>query len=244
MQVRIPGIYITDLQYKKQVAQEQLKWIDTLALPNKKLLDIGAGNGAFCAAAIDYGYEVVGTEISIQAIRRAKEMFGVNLVQGDIDSISERSRFGIITMWDVIEHLRDPLKMLREVRKRLYKDGLVIIETGNYECVDRLVYGKKWGLYLFDHMYYFSPQSLEKLFEMAGFKEFRIHRFPSSIFEAPKANTSETFGLFSIIHKFRHPWKIYNPLRILFRLPYATIIARKRYPNHWDLSELVASARK
>ena len=223
--------YITDAEGKKRICRDRLRWLSSFSLPNKRLLDIGAGNGAFCSTAMEFGYEVTGTETSRQAVKRAKEMFGVQLIYGDIDSIPRNPQFGIVTMWDVIEHLRDPLKMLTEARARMVEGGLIIIATGNYESLSRLAMRERWGQYLFDHMFYFSPSSLEKLVHRAGFSCFQLHQLPSS-------ESILSIKLKGIL-VLRHPRVVFKRIRQQLAVAEAKI----RWPEYRKLDLLLVTAR-
>lgn len=227
--------YITDIEGKISFCTKRLRWLDSISLPNNRLLDIGAGNGAFCYTAKNFGYEVTGTEISSQAVKRAKELFNVQLLLGDIDILPRYQKFGIVTMWDVIEHLRSPLKMLEQVRDLMVDGGIIIIETGNYESINRLAMKANWGLYLFDHMFYFSPNSLKEVLHLAGFSDFKICQIPSE-------------NLISSARRMRNIIK--NPILIIrfllmkVRHQIAITEAKKKWPRHWDLNMLLVSARK
>src|SRR5687768_17235346 len=80
----------------------------------------------------------------------------------------------MITMWDVVEHLREPKEVLSFLRPHLNPDGVLVMETGNYENWLRLAEGDKWSLYLLDHHFYFTPHSLESVAHDAGYSSFRL----------------------------------------------------------------------
>ena len=74
----------------------------------------------------------------------------------------------------MIEHLRDPVGMVQSLRSRLRPGGWMFFETGNWESWNRLAAGDGWGLYLFDHQYYFSPHSLARVLDKAGLENFQL----------------------------------------------------------------------
>lgn len=129
------------------------------------LMDFGAGAGSFVRAAIDQGWDVTGIESSSSARFRAKEFYGVEL----IEKIDRHKRYDVITMWDVVEHLHDPREVLIMLGNHLKQNGLIFIETGNFENWKRVVEKDRWGLYLFDHQFYFSPSSLKQILHDAGY---------------------------------------------------------------------------
>ena len=133
------------------------------------LLDFGAGTGAFVRVALESGWKAHGVERSSTAIERAKAENHVVLTPEVGDD-----GYDVITMWDVIEHLRDPAETLVRLKKHLRPGGRIILETGNWECWLRLAQGDRWDLYQMDHHYYFSPQTLNAYLEGCGYGNFRL----------------------------------------------------------------------
>jgi SAM-dependent methyltransferase len=204
--------YVTDNDSKRAEARRQLRLIGEAS----SLIDFGAGSGAFVRTAIDRGIAATGVEQSRSAIDRARQFYDVELLpslpQAEVD---------LITMWDVIEHLRDPVETLRSIRARLKPGGRVIMETGNYESWQRTFAGDSWGLYLLDHQFYFTPASLRRLTELAGFRSFRLldvgHLRPSV-----------------------RPWGYdHNPVRWLGAW-WHYWRAMRRWPDHGDIGLMVA----
>jgi 2-polyprenyl-3-methyl-5-hydroxy-6-metoxy-1,4-benzoquinol methylase len=82
--------------------------------------------------------------------------------------------YDVVTLWDVIEHLREPCDTLTEIRRRMKPGGRLFIETGNWASWRHLKDGDRWGLILLDHQFYFTPNSLAKLVSAAGFRGFHL----------------------------------------------------------------------
>ena len=141
------------------------------------LLDFGAGAGSFVRAALNQGWEATGIEQSSSARKRAKEFYDVELLEKPGEE-----KYDVITMWDVVEHLRDPREVIVKVGEHLKKDGLIFIETANFESWRRIADKDKWRMYLFDHQFYFTPGSLKQVMLEAGFNGFCLlnwnHRRP------------------------------------------------------------------
>lgn len=97
-----------------------------------KFMDIGCATGVFLDMAQKEGYNVTGVDVSEFACTYAKENFGIKTLNGKLEDlhIPEKS-FDIITMWDVIEHVPDPHKFLKEVHRVLKDDGIIFILTIN-----------------------------------------------------------------------------------------------------------------
>jgi hypothetical protein len=180
-------------------------------------------------------------EQSQSAIKAAQRLYGVSLYSGTLEELPPEIRFGAAVMWDVIEHLRDPLHILKQINERLVVNGLLVVETGNYESASRLREGDQWGLFLYDHMYYFSPSSLQVLLERAGFHNFQLCRITTE-----PICTDSAAGVFplSLIRKISRG--IRNPALIADRVRdiSARVTARKLWPEHWDIDVMVGAVRK
>lgn len=165
--------------------------IKDLPVPNKKLLDFGAGQGHFVKTAQNNGWDATGIELSTAAIKAAKDNLQVSLT----DSLQnlESQDFGVITLWDVIEHLEDPKGTLLELAKYLHPKGYFVVETSNIDSLDYLVLKMKWSYWHVDHLFYFSRKTLIYLLETIGFKTVN----------ATPQNTVKKTGLKSSFSKYK-----------------------------------------
>src|SRR5690606_18820397 len=120
-------------------------------------LDFGAGQGHFVKTALDNHWESTGVELSGAAIQSAKSNFGLQLLDS-LQKVNTRD-FGVITLWDVVEHLEDPKGTLQELTRYLHPEGFFIIETSNIDSLDYLVRRKRWRYWHVDHLFYYSKQT-------------------------------------------------------------------------------------
>jgi len=137
-----------------------------------RLLDVGSGYGFFRKAAADVGWKHDGLEVSSHAARAAREVFGFETFVGSLDKLSTGAISGtydIVTMWDVIEHLVDPISALKLVAEHLRPGGVVFVRTPNVEAFERDIFGWRYHSFKLEHLYYFSALSLTRLLEKAGF---------------------------------------------------------------------------
>jgi SAM-dependent methyltransferase len=171
MRWRSQDAYVADPEQQRARAQAQLELIAPVVPARPRVLDFGSGAGTFVRVAREAGWDAVGVERSTSARERALASNGVDL-NPDLSAVG--GGFDVITMWDVVEHLRDPRDTVETLRAHLRDGGWMIFETGNWESWRRLAAGDAWALYLFDHQFYFSPASLQALLDRAGLVEFRL----------------------------------------------------------------------
>lgn len=209
--------YVADSDAQTARARKQLRVVHSVRQPPGTLLDFGAGAGAFVAAARDGGWTATGVEQSATAIARARALHAITLSEA-----VPRGQFDVITLWDVIEHLRDPEHLLSTLRSTLAPRGRIFVETGNYQSWLRLLKGDAWGLYLFDHQYYFTPGSLAALMTRVGFRDFRLLR--SFCARVPRLRHARRLGE--------------QPLRVWAKWAEAKI----RWPRHGDVNIMIATA--
>jgi len=163
------------------VERYRKKYLKT-TVKNTQLLDVGCGYGAFLKAASDFGYDVYGCDLVKDRVSIAKKHYKLkNLKKGSPEKVFGGKKFNVITLWDVVEHLPDPKKLLISLNKMLKKNGLIFIYTMSLDSWSYRLFGKCW--YYIDpigHLYYFSDKTIRKLIETSGLyylgKELDISR--------------------------------------------------------------------
>jgi SAM-dependent methyltransferase len=164
--------------------ERALDWVDAhgSARP-KRLLDVGSGSGLFLELARKRGWSVEGIEISERLSARARERFGVPVRSGDFTTLAlEPKAYDVVTMWDLLEHVLDPIATLAKVRESLAPGGLLVVLTIDsaslFNRIGDLAYRASFGLFsrplelLYDarHTFYFSRRTLEAVVGRAGFR--------------------------------------------------------------------------
>jgi hypothetical protein len=82
--------------------------------------------------------------------------------------------FDVVTLWDVIEHVGDPLEELRRVHNLLKSDGLVVVHTIDISSFFARLMGSRWPWLMEMHLYYFSRRTLRQMLQKAGFSVLDI----------------------------------------------------------------------
>ncbi len=129
-----------------------------------KLLDIGAGTGAFVAYMQQKGWEVTGLEPDETARERALSVNKVNLLDTSGLYSLPPDTFDAITLWHVLEHVHDLHPYLEQLKKLIKRGGRIFIAVPNYTSYDATVYKGAWAAYdVPRHLYHFSPEAMGTL---------------------------------------------------------------------------------
>lgn len=165
-----------------------------LAGRDKRVLDVGTATGYVAAALAERGCEVVGIEVDPEAARQA-EKHCERVVVGDVDNLDlgqalSEDSFDVIIFGDVLEHLKDPLQTLKRFRPFLRPEGYVVSSIPNIAHGSvrlALLQGKfryqSLGLLDNTHLRFFTRESVEQLFEDAGFLIGELERTKHGVFD-------------------------------------------------------------
>jgi SAM-dependent methyltransferase len=140
------------------------------------LLDIGCGNGFVLGLALDRGWDGVrGVEPSADAIARAPSALASMIVHDIMrPGLFASESFDAVTLFQVLDHMPDPLTLLRECRKILRPGGVVLALNHNVSAWSARLLGERSPIVDVEHTYLYSPETMRKLFEQAGFAEITV----------------------------------------------------------------------
>ena len=151
-----PQWYLTKTAYNIKVRIETIKEFVNGQSP-KNILDIGCGAGSVSAELAKRGHEVCGLDIMPEAVARAKNR-GINAEIYDINHLPlpfKDSFFDCILALDILEHVFDPLSLLREMRRVLSTEGYsIIVLPLHFDLRQRLRILAGKGILLYEHLWY------------------------------------------------------------------------------------------
>jgi len=145
-----------------------------------RVLDVGCQSGLFLKKLEKEGFKVYGVDISEDSCNYAKNILNLkNIYCKDIMDIEfKEDFFDIITLWHVLEHLEDPVLVLKKLYKYLKKDGYIFIECPNISSFSNIIFkDKSPSLDVPRHLWFFSSSTLKKLLYKIGFKLEKIDYF-------------------------------------------------------------------
>jgi SAM-dependent methyltransferase len=124
----------------------------------------------FLEIAQEAGWDAWGVEPSNWGVERARAR-GLNVIHGALDHADlPQESFDAVTMWDVIEHLNDPLGALRHCRELLRPGGVIAVCTMDVSALFPRLAGRRWPWYMQMHLIYFSRRTLATMLEAAGYE--------------------------------------------------------------------------
>lgn len=141
-----------------------------------RVLDVGCGGGHFLEAMRRRGWEVRGVEPSAGARGHLPSSLA-SRVHPDLEALGD-TRFDVITLWHVLEHLPDPAAQLARLRPRLKPDGLLFLALPNLDSWEREAFGGDWfHLDLPRHLFCWGPEGLRRLLDRQGYEVRQVDHF-------------------------------------------------------------------
>jgi 2-polyprenyl-3-methyl-5-hydroxy-6-metoxy-1,4-benzoquinol methylase len=134
------------------------------AVRSPRYLDVGCSTGFVVEAARASGWEAIGVDLNPSAIEygrsRGLDVRAVDLEEAGFDPES----FDAVSLFDVLEHLLDPVRTLRACTRLLRNGGIVFLYVPNYDSASRLLMGKDahfiWPTH---HLNYYTPATIRDL---------------------------------------------------------------------------------
>jgi len=158
------------LMYEK--ANYRLGEIEKFKPGKGTLLEVGCSFGFFLDAARTRGWTTVGVELGEYAARYAQEQLGLEVHCGMVRGCKlPFGQFDVVALWDVIEHLDDPVAELNHMHALLKSEGLLVFNTPDVDGYVRRLQGLRWRCFIPPiHLTNFGPRSMEALLEKTQFR--------------------------------------------------------------------------
>jgi len=155
------------------IQKDRVERLKYLLDPTKKILDVGCASGAFLYSVKSYVNECRGMEFNSDNVRFVKEVLGIKVYNESIEKADlPKDYFDIVTIFQVLEHVDDPLAFLKEIYNLLKPEGVICVEVPNIHDALLSVYEiEQYADFWFrePHIFNYSPQTLTLMLEKAGF---------------------------------------------------------------------------
>lgn len=147
--------------------------------PASTVLDVGCGTGAMGRTLSARGCrQIYGIEVDPEAAAEARRFYA-DVIVGDVDSLAldfGETQFDAIVCADILEHLRDPWRVLKRLRHLMKPEGALVASIPNFRNVAtlcELVMGDfqytDWGIQDRSHLRFFTRKSIVRLFSECGY---------------------------------------------------------------------------
>ncbi|MFT7584781.1 MAG: SAM-dependent methyltransferase [Cellvibrionaceae bacterium] len=204
-------IYVEERIGRRLTFKKHLDALEKVTGPGngRTILDIGAYIGIFVEVAREQGWDATGVDPSDWAVEYARKA-GLPVIHGTSDHPEFIGKyFDAVTMWDVIEHLADPLGELKKAYALLKPGGTLAVHTMDIDSLISKMMGGRWPWYMAMHVQFFSQKTMVRFLEKAGFeviwtgtqgRYLRLHYLVSRL-----GGLNRSLGRFSdlIVHTLR-----------------------------------------
>src|SRR5579872_3858909 len=165
--------YASDRENILATAEKRFQWISQNMKKKEagRLLDIGCAMGFSLEYGMDHGWEVYGLEPSPYAVRAAPERLLGRIANTSFETCSyPKNSFDLVLLWDVIEHLPHPPRLLEHIFNLLRPGGTLSIITPDCQSLLARAAGRWWMEYAkpTEHIYFFSRKTLAGLAQKTG----------------------------------------------------------------------------
>ncbi len=168
--------YHRDQDYQKfekefrNIFQKRFKIISRFKKKPAKVLEIGAATGVMLQIFKKHGWEVWGIEPSASA--RDAQKKGIKILKTTFEKAKlPKNYFDVVILNHTLEHMTNPLAIMRKVKTLLIKKGIIYVDVPNFASFSAKLANKNWKYILpEEHLYHFTPETLRKILEKAGFK--------------------------------------------------------------------------
>lgn len=145
------------------------------------LLEVGCGDGGYLDRMRSLGWCVEGVEVDEQAIHIAAIRFGLKVHLGTLEQVNlAEAAYDAVVLRHVIEHVHDPIGLLKECFRVLKPGGSLLVITPNIRSLAHRRFGQDWrGLEPPRHLHLFSSRTLEAVAQRAGFAHAEARTTPA-----------------------------------------------------------------
>jgi 2-polyprenyl-3-methyl-5-hydroxy-6-metoxy-1,4-benzoquinol methylase len=142
-----------------------------------RLFDVGCATGLFLAAARLDNWDVMGNELNSFAADYALQNFNIQVLAGNFETLDlPKGSFDAVTMWETIEHVESPRRVLRKAAELVHPGGVLALSTPNAASLSfRFLQDRWWIMAPREHLFYFTPKTITDLLNQTGFEVKKLY---------------------------------------------------------------------
>jgi|ERR1051326_3080745 2-polyprenyl-3-methyl-5-hydroxy-6-metoxy-1,4-benzoquinol methylase len=162
-------IYVGAASGREQTFRRCVALIETYSAKGK-ILDVGCAAGFFVKAAADAGWDAMGVEPCRWLAEYGIKKLDAKIIPATLAEANfPDATFDVVTMWDVLEHVPDPIADLQEVFRILRPGGLLVVNYPDAGTWQAKLAGRHWWFFLSVHLTYFTQNTIKAMVQKAGF---------------------------------------------------------------------------
>lgn len=172
---------ISDFELYSRLINYELRYDILREYVNKEkasLLDIGASTGIFLKLVKLKGIDGVGLEPNLQAALYGKRNFNIEILPVSLEKFKNEKKFDIITMFNVFEHVVDPVYTITKIKHILNRGGLFVLELPHIFTFQSLLSFGYWPHFERGHNWFFDKRTIMKFLNKHGFMTKNIMFIP------------------------------------------------------------------
>lgn len=165
-----------DLSRRKS-ANAILDQIEQYHSPTSRLLEVGAGPGLLLSEASKRGWNVTGIEPSGAYVAYAKDRLNLtDFRHGNHQLLNDMApdSYTVVCLLDVLEHVVDPLELLKGVHRVLKPGGVCVMTTPRFDSSVAKIMGRRWYCIFPAHLNYFTRSSLALTLKKANLQMLAV----------------------------------------------------------------------
>jgi len=169
----------TESRFAAQAYLRALRGI--LGVRVDSVLDVGCGDGEFLLACRDLGIRrLQGIEPSTAASSLAREGIGSCIRAGGYEEQSAVEQFDLVTLFQTIEHIDDPLGFFAKTKELVRPHGYVAVACHDYRALVNRIMKDKSPIFDIEHLQIFSPKSITRAMEKAGLEVVSVKPYSNT----------------------------------------------------------------
>lgn len=170
--------YLADAQPRRIMFARELDAVARLlSRPPQSLLDIGCSYGILLEEARARSIQAEGLELSDDAVGHCQEA-GLSVRQGGVERLGDDDLYDVVFMWDVLEHLVEPVAVLSRVRKHMNAGAILTLVVPDRGSMAARLLGERWWSVCEPHLHYPTRRGIRYLLRLVGFSEVEVGTLP------------------------------------------------------------------
>lgn len=161
--------YIASEKQFKNIFLKRFKIIKKVISKKGRVIDIGSSTGVLLKLFKDDGWEALGIEPSKSAKYARKR--GIEVINKKFEEVSlPKNKYDVVILNHTLEHVDNPLKVIKKVYEILKKGGIIFIDVPNFASLSSVLFRKRFSLLCpEEHNFHFTKDSLSKLLVKSKF---------------------------------------------------------------------------